>query len=103
MPWIDACAADEIDKEDVIRWDHDGKTYAIIHGVDGVFYCIDGLCSHEKIHLADGLVMGYEIECPKHSGLFDYGTGEATRPPACDDIKTYETENKDGRILVLVE
>ena len=27
--WIDACAKDEIDAEDVIRFDHAGKTYAI--------------------------------------------------------------------------
>jgi 3-phenylpropionate/trans-cinnamate dioxygenase ferredoxin subunit len=35
MPWIDACATDAVDQEDLIRWDHAGKTYAIYHSPDG--------------------------------------------------------------------
>ena len=27
--WIEACAADDIDEEDVIRFDHGGRTFAI--------------------------------------------------------------------------
>ena len=27
--WIDACANDDIDEEDLITWQHDGHTYAI--------------------------------------------------------------------------
>ena len=39
MPWIDACATDAVDQEDLIRWDHAGKTYAIYHSPDGDFFC----------------------------------------------------------------
>lgn len=39
--------------------------------------CTDGLCTLEKVHLSDGLVMEYKIECPKHNGVFDYRTGDA--------------------------
>ena len=102
MPWIDACAADDIDKEDLIQWDHDGCSYVIVHGADGAFYCTDGNCTHEQVHLAEGLVMDFEIECPKHSGTFDYRTGKALRAPACEALQTYPTESKDGRIWVLV-
>lgn len=103
MPWIDACAADDIEEEDVIRWDHGDRTFAIYHGVDGKFYCTDGLCTHEKVHLADGLVMDNEIECPKHNGLFDYTSGKALRAPVCDDLSTYPTKTEHGRVLVLIE
>ena len=103
MPWIDACSADDIDEEDVLRWDHDGRTFALYHSVDGEFFCTDGLCTHEQVHLADGLVMDYVIECPKHNGQFDYRTGEAKRAPVCVDLKTYTAKLDEGRILVLVE
>lgn len=103
MPWIDACATDDIEAEDVIRWDHEDRTFAIYHGVDGKFYCTDGLCTHEKVHLADGLVMDNEIECPKHNGLFDYRTGEALRPPVCENLATYPAKAEGGRVLVLIE
>ena len=39
MPqWVDACAIDEIDEEDVLRWDHGGRTYALYHSPDGEFF-----------------------------------------------------------------
>ena len=38
MPWIDACATDDIDEEDLIRWDHAGKTFAIYHSPEGEFF-----------------------------------------------------------------
>jgi 3-phenylpropionate/trans-cinnamate dioxygenase ferredoxin subunit len=98
--WIDACAADDVDEEDVIRFDHDGNTYAIYRSPDDEYFCTDGLCTHEAIHLADGLVMDYVIECPKHNGQFDYRTGEAWRAPVCEDLKTYPTKVEGGRVLI---
>lgn len=103
MPWMDACAADDIEPEDVIRWDHGDRTFAIYHGVDGAYYCTDGFCTHELAHLADGLVMDFEIECPKHHALFDYRTGAARRAPACVDLRTYPVRCEAGRVLVLIE
>ena len=87
--WVDACPVDEIEEEDVMRWDHGGKTYAIYHSPDGEFFCTDGLCTHENVHLAGGLVMDYVIECPKHNGQFDYRTGEAKRAPVCVNLRTF--------------
>jgi 3-phenylpropionate/trans-cinnamate dioxygenase ferredoxin component len=101
MPtWIDACATGDIDEEDVIRFDHGGRTYAIYHSPDGEFFCTDGLCTHEHIHLADGLVMDYVIECPKHNGQFDYRSGEAKRAPVCVNLGTYPAKAEGGRVLV---
>ncbi|MBI1417565.1 MAG: Rieske 2Fe-2S domain-containing protein [Limimaricola sp.] len=103
MPvWTKACPTDEIDEEDVMRWDHDGKTYAIYHSPDGEFFCTDGLCSHEQVHLAGGLVMDYVIECPKHNGQFDYRTGEAKRAPVCVNLQTYPVKVEDGTVFVQV-
>jgi 3-phenylpropionate/trans-cinnamate dioxygenase ferredoxin subunit len=100
MPWIDACATDDIDKEDVIPFALGAKSFAIYHGIDGNYYCTDGICTHEHAHLSDGLVMNFEIECPMHSGLFDYRSGKAKRAPACVDLRTYATKVEDGRVMV---
>ena len=37
----------------------------------------DGLCTHAKVHLADGALVDGQIECPKHNGRFDARTGDA--------------------------
>ena len=98
--WIDACATDDIDQEDLIRFDHAGATYAIYHAPEGDFYCTSGLCTHENVHLADGLVMENTIECPKHSSIFDFTTGEVETPPACNNLHCYKTKVEGGRVLV---
>ena len=101
MPsWIDACATDAIEEEDVIRFDHDGAVFAIYRSPDDRFYCTDGLCTHENVSLADGLVMDEIIECPKHNGRFDYRTGEAKAAPVCVNLRTYATKIENGRVLI---
>jgi 3-phenylpropionate/trans-cinnamate dioxygenase ferredoxin component len=100
--WIDACAMDDIDAEDVIRFDHGGRTFALYRSPDDGFFATDGLCTHEKVHLADGLVMDDIIECPKHNGRFNYKTGEAKGAPVCINLKTYPVKTENGRVLVEV-
>jgi 3-phenylpropionate/trans-cinnamate dioxygenase ferredoxin subunit len=103
MGWVDACAADDILREDVIRFDHDGRTYAIYRTQDDEYYATDGLCTHEQVHLADGFVMEKIIECPKHNGRFDFTTGEAKGAPVCIDLETYRVKVEGGRVFVEVE
>ena len=98
--WVDACAADEIEPEDVIRFDYGGRTFAIYRSPHDEYFCTDGLCTHERAHLADGLVMDRVIECPKHNGRFDYRTGKAMRAPACVDLHTYPIRLEGGRVLI---
>ena len=100
MPWIDACAADAIDEEEGVRFDRDGRTFAIFRNDADEYFCTDGLCTHEEVHLADGLVMENTVECPKHSSIFDFTNGEVETPPACDDLKTYPTKVENGRVFV---
>jgi 3-phenylpropionate/trans-cinnamate dioxygenase ferredoxin component len=98
--WVRACLVDDVEPEDVIRFDHDGKTFAIYRSPSSTFHATDGICTHERAHLADGLVMGDIIECPKHNGRFNYKTGEAKRAPVCVDIQTYVTQVEDGIVFV---
>ena len=98
--WIDACATDDIDEEDLIRFDHGDRTFAIYRSPNDEFFCTDGLWTHEQVHLEDGLVMDYVIECPKHNGQFDYRTGEAKRAPVCANLGTYPVKVEGDRVFV---
>ena len=102
MPWTQACPTDAIDAEDLIRFDHDGQTYAIYHAPDGAFYATAGRCTHEEVHLCDGLVMGHLIECPKHNGQFDYRTGKAMRAPVCVNLQTFPVKVEGGLVYIQV-
>lgn len=99
-PWIKACKTDDIESEDVLRFDHGGRTFAIYRTADGRFFATDGLCTHAKVHLAGGFVMENLIECPKHNGRFDFTTGQAKGAPACVDLKTYPTRVEAGEVFI---
>lgn len=98
--WIAACAAGDIDEEDVMRFDHGGKTYAVYRSPDDKYYATDGICTHEHAYLTDGLVMDNIVECPKHNGRFDYRTGAAKGAPVCVNLKTYPVKVEAGKVLV---
>jgi 3-phenylpropionate/trans-cinnamate dioxygenase ferredoxin subunit len=100
MSWIEACSAEDILPEDVIRFDHVDLTLAIYRTRDNRYFATDGLCTHEATHLADGFVMGTTIECPKHNGRFDFVTGEAKGAPVCINLKTYGVKVEAGRVFV---
>ena len=99
--WVRACACDDIDDEDLVRWDHEGRSYAIYKAADG-FYCTDGFCTHEEEHLETGLLTGHVIECPLHQGRFDIRTGEVVSPPPYVDLDTYPVKTENGQVYVKV-
>src|ERR1039458_6690459 len=98
--WIEVCGAGEIEKEDVMRFDHEGRTFAIYRTPEDTYYATDGLCTHANVHLAGGFVMDHIIECPKHNGRFDFTTGQAKGAPACVDPKTYPVKVEAGKAFL---
>jgi 3-phenylpropionate/trans-cinnamate dioxygenase ferredoxin subunit len=100
--WVEACAADDIEQEDVIRFDHGGRTFAIYRSPDDHYFATDGICTHEHAHLADGLVIDNIIECPKHNGRFDYKTGDAKGAPVCVNLKTYPVKVDASKIFIQI-
>lgn len=101
--WIEACMFEDIDEEDVIRFDYNDQTFAIYRTEDDEVFATDGLCTHEQVHLADGLVMGKTIECPKHNGKFDYTTGKAKRAPVCINLNTYPAKVESGKVFISLD
>lgn len=100
LDWLDICDADDIDSEDIIRWDHAGKSFAIYRTEEDTYHATDNICTHELAYLSDGFLEGTTIECPRHAGCFDIRTGEALNPPACKNLKAYPVKVEDGRVLI---
>ena len=98
--WVKVGSARDIAPEDVARFDHEGRTFAVYRTADDRYYATDGMCTHQQVHLAGGLVMDTIIECPKHNGRFDFTTGKAQGAPVCLDLKTYLVKLEDGELYV---
>lgn len=100
--WLFVCESEKIEIEDIIRFDHKDKTYCIYYIEDG-WYATDGMCTHEAVHLEEGLVMDDEIECPMHQGIFNIKSGKAISPPACEDLKTYPVKVIDKKVYIQIK
>lgn len=71
--------------------------------VDGVFYCVEDLCTHDDGPLGEGCLVGHEIECPRHGARFDVRDGSVTRMPAAAPVESFPTKVEEGQVWVEVD
>ena len=66
-----------------------GDRAVAVCNVDGDFYAVDDVCSHDEGSLDQGELQGYDIECPRHGAMFDVRTGAVKALPAVVPIDTF--------------
>jgi 3-phenylpropionate/trans-cinnamate dioxygenase ferredoxin subunit len=79
----------------------DGRPIAVFN-VDGSFYAIDDVCTHDGGPLAEGELEGKEIRCPRHGARFDVTTGRALCMPAFEPVATHRVEVRGEDVYVAV-
>jgi glycine betaine catabolism B len=77
----------------------DGENICVVN-VEGKYYAIGSICTHEGGPLADGTLEGYEVECPWHGSKFDVRTGEVINPPASEPEPTHQIKVEGNNILI---
>lgn len=100
--WVEVCASSRLEACDVLRFDHERKTYALARDQAGHLFATDGICTHGHTHLAEGLVKDGIIECPKHNGRFHLRDGSPARAPICRGLATYPVEERAGKLWINV-
>jgi len=100
--WLDVCSADDLEPDDVVRFDLGERTFAVYRTADSRYFATDGLCTHGRVHLSGGFVDGTTIECPKHNGRFDITTGAAKATPALVALGCYPARVVDGVVQIAV-
>jgi len=66
----------------------------------GEYHVVEATCSHGAVPLAEGRVIGCEIECPLHAGRFDLATGQATKRPAKKPLQVFACVVEDGELYL---
>ena len=74
----------------------DGKRIALCN-VNGRFYAIDDVCTHDGGPLDQGELEGNLVECPRHGAKFDVTTGRAVVLPAVRPVQTYSRRGRRRR------
>jgi 3-phenylpropionate/trans-cinnamate dioxygenase ferredoxin subunit len=77
-----------------------GDGFVAVFNVDGEFFAIDDLCTHDGGGLAGGRLEDHQVICPRHGARFCLRTGAALTPPAYEAVRHYETRVTDGVVEV---
>ena len=97
--WVDVAPVKDFAPGTVRTVQTEGTPIAVFN-LNGRYYAIEDLCSHEAETLSDGEVAGEEIICPRHGARFCLRTGEALTPPAYEPVRVYELKVEDGHLWV---
>ncbi len=76
--------------------------YVAIFNVDGKYYAIEDVCTHDDGPVAEGELFGTIIECPRHGAQFDITTGKVVRMPAITPVPHYDVRVEGDEIQILI-
>lgn len=98
MEFIEIANTSELPVGRVKAYEVSGRMIALYHTGEG-FFATDNTCPHRGGPLAEGDLIGNEINCPWHLWGFDVATGLCGGNP---DIRVtaHEVRVEDDRILV---
>ena len=77
-----------------------GGVRVALCNVEGTFYAVEDVCTHDDGPLGEGSLKGGELECPRHGARFDAKTGAATRMPAVVPVRTFPVKVVSGELVV---
>lgn len=97
--WVDVIAETALAEGENIVVDVDGTDIALFK-IQGSFYAIEDICSHDGAEIASGLLDGDEIICPRHGARFCIKTGVVKSPPAYEGIKCFPVRINNNTVQV---
>jgi 3-phenylpropionate/trans-cinnamate dioxygenase ferredoxin subunit len=72
----------------------------VVFNVDGTYYAIEDVCTHDGGELSGGEFEGSEVICPRHVSRFSVITGEALTPPAYEPVARFPVRVERGVVQV---
>lgn len=76
-----------------------GEMVALFH-VEGRYYALDDVCTHDGGPLADGELRDHKIACPRHGAKFDIRTGAALTMPAVRATRAHDVKVEGDGVWV---
>jgi metal-sulfur cluster biosynthetic enzyme/nitrite reductase/ring-hydroxylating ferredoxin subunit len=64
----------------------------VLFRVDGQFFCLDDVCTHDGGPLGEGQLEGHLIACPRHGAKFDVRNGHACTMPATEATVAHDVK-----------
>lgn len=97
--WITVARADKLKPGTRQVVDIDGSQI-VVFNLEGKYYAIEDVCTHDGGQLTGGEVEGDQIICPRHGARFCIRTGAALTAPAYEPTATFPVRIEKGEIQV---
>ncbi len=91
------CKKSEISTGSAIRI---GDSEIAVFNVNGEFFAIKDVCTHDQARLSDGELTDETITCPWHGACFSVKTGEVLSLPATEPVETFPVVLKEDDVYV---
>lgn len=97
--WVNVAEAGEMQPGECKVVDVEDVMIAVFN-INGEYFAIEDVCTHDGSEIASGCLHGDEIECPRHGARFSLRSGEVTAPPAYEAIDTFPVRIESGMVQV---
>lgn len=77
--------------------------HVVILNIDGEYFAIRDVCTHDDGPLGEGELEDHRIVCPRHGAQFDVRTGEVLSLPAVKDVPSYPIRVVEDQIEIGIE
>lgn len=100
--WVKVSEVGELAPGEKKQIDLDGVEVALFN-VEGEYFCIEDICTHDGAPLCRGRFFGEEITCPRHGARFSVKTGVALSMPAVEPTETYPVKIEGSDIKIEID
>ena len=97
--WVTVARVDELKPGARQLVDVDGSQL-VVFNLEGKYYAIEDVCTHDGGQLTGGAVEGDQIICPRHGARFCIRTGAALTAPAYEPTATFPVRIENDEIQV---
>ena len=77
-----------------------GGDSVLVANVDGKYYGIGAICTHEEWDLSEGTLVGTEVTCAGHGTVWDLKTGKGVFDEPLDDEPLFDVKEEGGYLYV---
>ena len=97
--FVRAVAASQVKPGDLLTVEVEGES-VLIANIDGKYYAMGAICTHEEWDLSEGSRNGFLITCAGHGAVWDVRTGKAEFDDPLEDEPLFEVKEEDGQLYL---
>lgn len=97
--WVGVAREGDLKPGEMRTVDVDGAQIAVFN-LQGQYYALEDVCTHDGGVLTGGEIEGDQIICPRHGARFCIKTGAALTAPAYEPTATFPVRVENGEVQV---